>query len=148
MAKHLRIQVVLISVSVGLTFILGCAPETRAKKPYVAPTTYYVYFHVCSDPPGAHVYDSRGQYMGQTKEPQPRELSAWQQHKVLYGHAKESQPVVLRYSGPKKSVYGTITLKKRGYKATAHRWSWTYKYTNNKEALRNSQKLLIVLDIE
>jgi len=134
--RNLSVIVVLLGLGIVIS---GCPGSEMAMKwerereqkqralEYQNNPEKYVAYAIYSDPPGAHVYASNGQYWGQTEESEP---VRW----------------VFSYKWP--SYHRTISLKKRGYKTTEYSWTLYYKYDTEDEAIRHEKKIVVVLDLE
>lgn len=121
------------------------------------------YLEVLSDPPGAYVYGSDGSYWGKTEEDVPVVRYLWED---LCWYPSKRLWQWSYNDSPGGSNYYTITLKKRGYKATTQKFSvplskfHSYKGTlaelkaNGELAMRppqvpeNTTKMVVVLDTE
>jgi len=134
--RNLSVIVVLLGLGIVIS---GCPGSPMARQwerereakrrelEYQNNPTKWVAYEIYSDPPGAHVYASDGQYWGQTEE---------------------SEPVRRVFSHKWASSSETISLKKRGYKTTEYSWPQYFRYDTKYEAERHYEKFVVVLDLE
>ena len=133
------------------TLVVGCQISSRAnpKQAVSGGQTYYAVYHFHSDPPGAHVYGATGNYMGVTKEKDETLIDVG---RLLGGKPSQRGTIGIVYewenqTGPRsRSSY--VTLKKRGYPPTVHKFQVRYQYTSESDAAANPNKALVVLDTE
>jgi len=127
-ARGLTRRLILLA---GLITVAGCALPKMGTPVQTDQTKYYTNILVYSDPPGAHVYYSNGDYWGQTDENKP---VSW---------------VVWNYPGGGRRVFVALTLKKRGYKPTHYAINdLSLDYTSQAEAEQHPKKIVVVLDTE
>lgn len=121
-------QILMISLTFGLCFIIGC--QVTSTTTQVPLSKFYFTYDFYSDPPGAHVYNKDGQYFGQTDENKPVSI------------------IVSKEGRTRAAGWGTLTFKKRGYKETEYHYTWESTYVSKEEARMNRKKEVVVLDLE
>jgi hypothetical protein len=108
----------------AVLFAVGCALPQESSAP--ESKMWYGLVHLYSDPPGAHIYNG-GEYWGETTADKPVARSWWNNA---------------------RTGWATLTLKKRGYKATSYYMTIRLDYATKEEAQLHPQKVVIVMDTE